>query len=58
VRLTTHEKDAVKASLVSNVFWSILFLVAVILLSAYGWDSSYGAVAEKLTSFNMPSVLG
>jgi len=37
VRLTTHEKDVVKASLVSNVFWSTLFLVAVILLSAYGW---------------------
>ncbi|MBK6586078.1 MAG: hypothetical protein IPG26_03245 [Coprothermobacter sp.] len=58
LRLTTHEKDVVKASLVSNVFWSTLFLVAVILLSAHGWDSSYGAVAEKLTSFNMPSVLG
>jgi len=58
VHLTANSYDGVKASLLSNVVWSIVFFVAVVLLALNGWNSSFGAVSDKLAVYNVPSVCG
>ena len=58
VRLTANSYDGVKTSLLSNIVWSVVFFVAVVLLARNGWNSSFGAVSDKLAVYNVPSVCG
>lgn len=58
VRLTASSYDSLKAILLSNILWSIVFFVAVVLLALNGWNSGFGAVSDKLAAYNVPSVCG
>lgn len=58
MRLTANSYDGVKTSLLSNIVWSVVFFVAVVLLARNGWNSSFGAVSDKLAVYNVPSVCG
>jgi formate hydrogenlyase subunit 3/multisubunit Na+/H+ antiporter MnhD subunit len=58
VRMEAKNRAIVRPNLNWSIVTTVALVVSVLLLSFSGWNSSFGAVSDKLTKFDVYSVVG